>query len=561
VIPTYQRRDTVVRTVTAFDGQSSRDFEVIVVDDGSTDDTAAALRELQVGFPLMVIEQENQGGAAARNTGAAAATGEMLLFLDDDMEALPSLLAEHDRSRDEGAELVLGDIPLHHDSPRNVLSRGVGDWAASRRQRLTAPGAVPRIDDLITGQMSISRDAFQRVGGFDTQFTRDGLYGGEDLDFGYRVTKAGYRIAFNPYAISYQYYDVDPADFLRRAYETGRSEAELSIKHPGHNGPLGRDRRYHGRLGRWILGPLASAPAAVTRPLRTGASAAVRTGRGGRTLHKLFRAVRTMEHLRGAHDARRALSTGDAVVLAYHAVADLSRDPVLSEFGVPAERFSDQLDALLRHGWRFVDLDTLLSALAGDRQLPRRAVLLTFDDAYKDLEETALPVLRDRGIPAVAFVVAGQIGGTNGWDHAIGALARPLLGKESLRNIARLGIEIGSHTLSHRRLPQVPASQVHDELAGSASQVEALGLPRPRVLAYPHGAWSPQIAAAVHDAGYEAAFTVAAGAVSRSSPRYALPRIEVYASDTPWRLRLKVAIAGWPERPRRWTARLFGVRL
>jgi GT2 family glycosyltransferase/peptidoglycan/xylan/chitin deacetylase (PgdA/CDA1 family) len=550
----------VVRTVTAFERHARRDFEVIVVDDGSTDGTAAALRQLQVEFPLTVIEQGNQGGAAARNRGAAAATGEVLLFLDDDMEALPSLLAEHDRARGEGAELVLGDIPLHPDSPRNVLSRGVGDWAASRRKRLSAPGAALRIDDMITGQMSISRDAFHRLGGFDTRFTRDGLYGGEDLDFGYRVTKAGYRIAFNPQAISYQYYDVDPADFLRRAYETGRSEAELSSKYPGHNGPLGRDRRYHSRIGRWIFQPLASAPPAVTAPLRKGVAAAVRTARGGRSLHELFRAVRTLEHLRGAHDARRALSTGEAIVLAYHAVADLSGDPVLSEFGVPAERFAGQLEALLRHGRRFVDLDTLLGALAGHRHLPRRALLMTFDDAYEDLENTALPALRNHDIRAVAFVVAGQIGGTNGWDHAIGAGTRPLLGKESLRKLARLGIEIGSHTISHRRLTQVPLGQLHQELAGSASQLEALGLPRPRVLAYPHGAWSPEVAAAAHDAGYAAAFTVAAGAVSRSSPRYALPRVEVYASDTPWKLRVKVAIAAWPERPRRWAARLFGVR-
>ena len=53
----------------------------------------------------------------------------MLLFLDDDMEADPRLLAEHERSHREGADVVLGDLPLHPDSPRNLLSWGVGAWA------------------------------------------------------------------------------------------------------------------------------------------------------------------------------------------------------------------------------------------------------------------------------------------------------------------------------------------------------------------------------------------------------------------------------------------------
>ena len=122
VIPTYERREVVPRTVTALASQSYEDFEVIVVVDGPTDGTASALRELSTPFRLTVLEQPNSGAAAARNAGAAAAAGELLLFLDDDMEADPALLAEHDGSQREGADLVLGDLPLYPHSPRNVLS-------------------------------------------------------------------------------------------------------------------------------------------------------------------------------------------------------------------------------------------------------------------------------------------------------------------------------------------------------------------------------------------------------------------------------------------------------
>jgi glycosyltransferase involved in cell wall biosynthesis len=132
VIPTYERRDTVVRMVAALERQAFDDFEVIVVVDGSSDGTGAALCRLQLPFPLAVLERENEGAAAARNAGAAAATGELLLFLDDDMEAHPEMLAAHDRSHSEGADIVLGHLPLHRASRATVLSRGAGTWAERR---------------------------------------------------------------------------------------------------------------------------------------------------------------------------------------------------------------------------------------------------------------------------------------------------------------------------------------------------------------------------------------------------------------------------------------------
>src|SRR6266487_2852993 len=127
VIPTYQRRDVVLSSVHALAAQEDGGpFEVIVVVDGSTDGSADALRELETPFPLSVIEQPNRGQAEARNQGVAAARGELLLFLDDDMEAHPRLLAEHDRSHREGADVVLGHIPVHHESPPSFLAAAVG---------------------------------------------------------------------------------------------------------------------------------------------------------------------------------------------------------------------------------------------------------------------------------------------------------------------------------------------------------------------------------------------------------------------------------------------------
>jgi GT2 family glycosyltransferase len=311
IVPSYQRREVVLRTVAALERQSGRDFEAIVVVDGSTDGSAAALRALAPSFALRVLEQPNCGAAQARNAGAALATGELLLTLDDDMEADPAMLAEHDRSHREGADVVLGDMPVHPDSPPNMLSWGVGDWARRRCERLAAPGAEVRLDDLLTGQLSISRAAYDAVGGFDAEFTREGLFGGEDIDFGHRLRKAGYSIVFNPGAVSYQYYDVDPASYLRRAREAGRSDRELVAKHPELADDMDASPSFKTRRSRWLLTPFVYAPAVLSTPIRVAAVALVRSGRKGPRARRVFFAVRTLEYLRGVRLAGGLPGGGD----------------------------------------------------------------------------------------------------------------------------------------------------------------------------------------------------------------------------------------------------------
>jgi peptidoglycan/xylan/chitin deacetylase (PgdA/CDA1 family) len=425
----------------------------------------------------------------------------------------------------------------------------VGLWADSRRERLTAPGAETGPDDLLTGQMSISRQAFQRVGGFDTSFTREGLFGGEDIDFGLRVVKAGFTVAYNPAAISYQYYDVDPAAYLRRTREAGRSEEELVLKHPEQASRLDEGPAFHTRRSRWLLGPLVYAPEACSRPLRAAAVAVVESGRTGTAARRLFFGLRTVEHLRGVRQARRESGGGGKVaVLAYHAVSDLGDDPVLAEYGIPPERLAAQLDALAEHGWSFVDLDAVLAAFEGRGSLPPRAALVTFDDCYLDLLSDGCPVLAERGVPALAFAVAGLTGASNEWDRPLGARELRLLDAEGLRELSSRGVEIGSHAMTHRPLARLAPDEVATELNESAARLEAIELPRPRALSYPHGECNPAVEATARDAGYAVAFTVTPGIAGGDSSRWALPRIEVLASDSVRTLRLKLATARWPAR-------------
>jgi peptidoglycan/xylan/chitin deacetylase (PgdA/CDA1 family)/GT2 family glycosyltransferase len=561
VIPTYQRREIVLRSAAALDRQGERDFEVVVVVDGSDDGSSEALRALRLSYPLTVVEQPNMGAAHARNAGAAVASGEILLTLDDDMEADPGMLAEHDRSHRAGADVVLGDMPIHPDSPPGMLSWGVGEWARVRCERLSAPGAEVLLGDLLTGQMSISRAAYDAVGGFDSSFTREGLFGGEDIDFGYRLLKAGYKIVFNPEAISYQYYEVEPRDYLRRAREAGRSDRELVEKHPELAGKMASAPSFKTRRSRWLLSPLVVAPAAFGGPLRRLAVALARSGRTGSRPRRFFFSVRTLEYLRGVRAARPRPDGGRAVVLAYHALSDLSQDRVLAQYGIRPERFAAQLDMLARRGHCFVGLDDVLAMLSGGASLPPKAVLVTFDDAYADLVPAASAALSERGIPALVFAVSGEIGGSNRWDEAIGAASQPLLDAGGLRALVGAGIEIGAHGVTHRPLTSLEAPELRAELADSATQIESTGLSRPRAFAYPYGEWTPEAASLAAELGYAAAFTIEPGFAGRGENPWALPRIEVLASDSLGSLRLKMLTCAWPAPLRDRLLRLAGARV
>lgn len=547
VIPTYQRRERVVQVVAALERQQHRDFEVLVVVDGSSDGTADALRALRASFPVKVLEQANQGAAMARNAGARAASGELLVFLDDDMEADPDMLAEHLRSHREGADVVVGHVPLHEESPATAIAAVTGRWAERRRKRLeTAGGEVPAAD-VLTGQMSIARAAFEQLDGFDESFTRGGLFGGEDLDFGVRARRAGLKIAFNPAAVSHQYYDVDAATYTRRSRQVARSDQELIARYPELAAELSRRRRFASRWEAVVFGALARLPEPLVAPVRWSAIRLFSRAQPGKVSNRLFFAIQAMEHLRGARPQR----PWQVVVLAYHAISDLSGDRVLREYGVPAERFAAQLETLARRGWRFIAFDDLVRAIAHRGSLPARAVLVTFDDAYQDLLEHGSPVLAHHRVPGLVFAVSSKLGASNDWEARAGVTRLALLDEAGLKALAVRGLTVGSHGATHRSLVELDERELDAELIGSAAALEALGFPRPTAFSYPYGECNERVAAAVRSAGYAAAFTVDAGLVKPGQDRFSLPRVEVYASDTPLSLRIRLGVAGWPPAIRR----------
>jgi glycosyltransferase involved in cell wall biosynthesis/peptidoglycan/xylan/chitin deacetylase (PgdA/CDA1 family) len=537
-VPTYQRRAVVCDVVRALVGiEYAGAVEIIVVVDGSTDGTAAALAELKCPWPLRVIEQGNGGASSARNRGAAAATNDIILFLDDDMIADPTLIEEHARLHRDGADAVIGDTPIHPSSPTGFLPESVARWIAS-----TSVKSPLSPFDVFSGQLSVRRSVFEELGGFDATLTSAAAFGNEDADFGVRLL-AHSDVRHNPAAISRQQYVVTPRQFMERARGAVAADLHFVRKHPQLSRELFERKGFSRLLTHFVYRPLARIPLLpelLARAAVLVADVALKTPfRSSRTVARFFSGARSLSYWSALRASGWLPFSDRVLVLCYHAIEDQSDDPVLALYGVPPTLFAGQLDTLTKRGFSFITPDQLAAFLQAAAPLPSRPVLLTFDDGYADLIDVARDVLRPRGIEALAFVVTGSRSNTNDWDRAYGAKTIRLLSAEERMKIASLGVENGSHSRTHREMPLLDRREQAKEAAGSASDLTEQGL-RPRFFAYPFGFSDEASKGAVRKAGYLAAFGCRSDRVRRSSDLFDLPRVVILASDCGWRFQMKI---------------------
>jgi peptidoglycan/xylan/chitin deacetylase (PgdA/CDA1 family) len=226
------------------------------------------------------------------------------------------------------------------------------------------------------------------------------------------------------------------------------------------------------------------------------------------------------------------------LVLCYHAVSE--HWP--SELAVTPGRLQRQLQLLVRRGYAGATFSAALAAPSS-----RRTVVVTFDDGYRSTLTLAQPVLAALGLPGSVFVptdFAGRPGPMSwpGVDHWLGGPHEEelhCLDWDDLSWLSGRGWEVGSHTRSHPRLPDLDDESVMSELAGSRAAIEdALGEPC-RALAYPYGAADARVVECARAAGYSAA------ALLDSEPALpeplAWPRIGIYRGDPAWRYRAKLS--------------------
>lgn len=240
VVPTFDRAERLARVLDALARESAAfagGVETIVVDDGSGDETRRVLATR--GATVRALRQENAGPARARNRGAAAAGGELLVFLGDDVEPCAGFLAAHDAAhrnapRDGRALAVLGRTdwdagrmrvtPLLRHLEENGLQFG---WSLIRD-----PEDVP-FNFFYTSNVSLPRAAFAALGGFDERF-RGAAW--EDVEFAWRATRPGaaprLRLVFRPEARATHDHPTGVASFRRRQRASGGAAATFARLRP-----------------------------------------------------------------------------------------------------------------------------------------------------------------------------------------------------------------------------------------------------------------------------------------------------------------------------------------
>jgi peptidoglycan/xylan/chitin deacetylase (PgdA/CDA1 family) len=225
----------------------------------------------------------------------------------------------------------------------------------------------------------------------------------------------------------------------------------------------------------------------------------------------------------------RSAASRPVPVLMYHRVAD-EGDPALSQWRVTLAQFRQHMHWLQRSGFEPISLELMNEARLGRNDLPRRPVLITFDDGYCDFYDAAWPVLREMKFPSALFVVAGKAGGLSDWDRDAGR-PEPLMTWRQLAEIAAGGVSIGSHSMMHRRFSRLSVREAYDDMQGSAALIaERLGR-RPASFCYPYGAYDRLLERVLAACGYEFAFTCEPAAAWIEDNPLRLPRIEVTGSE------------------------------
>ena len=256
IIPSYNRRERLRRLLSELERHRERgsSFEAVVAVDGSTDGTVDMLSALRSGFPLRVVTQPQRGPAAARNAAIAAARGDVLLFLDDDVAPQAGLFEQHfafHRAHRRAAAIGRMSAPPGARLPPWL------EWEAAllERQYGRMRSGLHPIDwrAFYTANASVRREDVLAVGCFDERFTRE-----EDVELAHRLAARGVSFHFLPEAVVHHDPDRTFEVWLNVAFDRGRKDvllvreldpADRSLPAEWH-----RQHRLNRMLARWSIG-------------------------------------------------------------------------------------------------------------------------------------------------------------------------------------------------------------------------------------------------------------------------------------------------------------------
>lgn len=236
-------------------------------------------------------------------------------------------------------------------------------------------------------------------------------------------------------------------------------------------------------------------------------------------------------------------------ILMYHQVGDFPAMDTHRATYCDHRRFATQMAYLKMFGYKVLSMSEVLQCVRGDKPIPPRAVAITFDDAYENFYEYALPILQKHDFPATVYAIAGMLGQSADWLIADGHAAPPLMTGARLRELLAARIEIGSHSFDHIKLAeQTPELAFNEALKSKAVLEDILGN-RVDHFCYPYGSHNLQTVEAVAEAGYLTATTCERAPATIGDDPLTLPRKAVAWGDSLVGVWWKMHMKNVPKRP------------
>jgi glycosyltransferase involved in cell wall biosynthesis len=233
VIPTYNRLPILRQCLQALERQRLepplQGYEVVVVDDGSTDATLAWLEQACAAGELphlRLVQQEHGGPAVGRNRGVEAARGDVIVFIDSDLVVAPDFLLSHARGLEQDWQWAGDRLSFTYGA---VINTADFDNPTAERHKLRDLSWAY----FATGNVAIERRLLERAGLFDTAFH---LYGWEDLELGERLRALGVRLVRCPAAVGYHWHPALSLEQIPRLVQVEQERARMALvffrKHP-----------------------------------------------------------------------------------------------------------------------------------------------------------------------------------------------------------------------------------------------------------------------------------------------------------------------------------------
>ena len=230
IVPVYNRPDEVDELLESLSNQTQKDFEVIIVEDGSVKTCKDVCDKYADILALHYYAKENSGPGQSRNYGAERANGEWLLILDSDVVLPEGYLEAIDKSLSSASDEIVafGGPDAAHPSftpVQKAISYSMTSFFTTGGIR----GGKAKLDKFYprSFNMGIRRDVYQQLGGFTK------MRFGEDIDFSYRIVEAGYRPRLYPDAWVWHKRRTDFKKFFRQVYNSGIARINLEKRHPG----------------------------------------------------------------------------------------------------------------------------------------------------------------------------------------------------------------------------------------------------------------------------------------------------------------------------------------